>query len=106
MFGFHFPALDHVAEFCDAVINKILLVLVPVADNLPEVISGALLKNGVFCEFSKLTDDLEFFEANLVRLDQDKLVIEVVNVLLFQPNSDLIDNFVDFETILSGQRPE
>ncbi len=106
MLGLHLPALDHIAEFCNAVIDEFVFVLVTVANNLPEVISSALLENSVFCEFSQLADHLEFFEADFLRLNQDKLVIEIVNVLLLKPNSHFFDNIVDLKTIFRSQRPE
>jgi hypothetical protein len=66
MLSLHFPGLDHVAELGYAVIDEVLLELIPVTDNLPEIIGSTLLKHGVFCEFAEFANNLELFKADLI----------------------------------------
>jgi hypothetical protein len=66
MLHFHLPALNHVAELGDAVVYELLLVIVTIADDPPEVFSGSLLEGCIFGEFPKLTYNLELFETDFL----------------------------------------
>lgn len=52
MLHFHLPALNHFAELGDAVVYELFLEIVAIADNPPEVFSGALLEGCIFGEFT------------------------------------------------------
>jgi len=64
MLGLHFPALDHVTEFCDAITYEFLFVAISFTDYFPEIVCCTLLKLRVFSEFPELTDYLKFFLTN------------------------------------------
>jgi hypothetical protein len=49
---------------------------------------------------------LELFEAYFLCSDQSELLEKVVDVLLLEPDCHLIDDFVDFEAVVCGERPE
>jgi hypothetical protein len=66
MLHFHLPALNHVAELGDAVVYELLLEIVTIADNPPEVFSGSLLEGCIFGEFPKLTNNLELFKTDFL----------------------------------------
>jgi hypothetical protein len=66
MLHFHLPALNHFAELGDAVVYELLLEIITIADDPPEIFSGALLEGCIFGEFTKLTNNLELFKANFL----------------------------------------
>lgn len=66
MLHFHLPALNHFAELGDAVVYELLLEIVTIADDPPEVFSCAILEGSIFGEFPKLAYNLELFKTDLL----------------------------------------
>jgi hypothetical protein len=101
MLLFDVPVSNHLTELSDAVVDKVIFVVVSIADDFPEKVRHLRLERWLFGVLAKLAKALEFFNSHLFRGDLSNLVEHVVDVLLIQPNSDFINDLIDLKSIVS-----